>query len=206
MKILVISPHPDDVEIACSGTLKKFQEQGAEIISVITVRPSSEDRPGRDQSVVQAELDCSYQNSKFELRVFDTDLHSNGRPNLVRDNVTMSRLSLLLESCDIAIIPNFEDSHQDHVNTYHLVWPIVKKLAKQVWIMHQWPYCHHYSTQPNLFVDISDQWEFKKTLLKCYNSYLGLEDIEHVRVTNQYWAQRNQQVLAEAFTVVNNYF
>jgi len=206
MKILVVSAHPDDVEIACSGTLKKFQQQGADIISVITVQPSVEDRTGRNRLVVESELNTSYQQSGFDLRVLDTALHANGRPNLVRNNVTMAELNQLLEPCDIAIIPNPEDSHQDHVNTYHLAWPLVKKLASQVWITHQWPYCHYYSTLPNLFVDIHDQWEFKRTLLKCYGSYLGDGDIEHIRVTNQYWAQRNQQSLAEAFTVVNNCF
>jgi LmbE family N-acetylglucosaminyl deacetylase len=206
MKILVVSAHPDDVEIACSGTLRKFQQQGADIISVITVRPSAEDRDGRGRLVVQSELEESYQQSGFDLRVLDTALHINGRPNLVRDNVTMTKLNQLLEPCDIAIIPNLNDSHQDHSNTYHLAFPAVKKLAKQVWVMHQWPYCHYHSATPNLFVEIKDHWEFKKSLLMCYRSYLGLEHIDHIRVTNQYWAQRNQQSLAEAFTVVNNYF
>ena len=206
MKILVVSAHPDDVEIACSGTLRKFQQQGADIISVITVKPSAEDRAGRDQLVVQSELAASYQQSKFDLRVLDTELHANGRPNLVKDNVTMSKLNQLLEPCDIAIIPNPEDSHQDHVNTYHLAFPTVRKLAKQVWVMHHWPYCHYHSTPPNLFVEIQDHWGFKKSLLMCYSSYLGADQIDHIRVTNQYWAQRNQQSLAEAFTVVNNYF
>ena len=72
--------------------------------------------------------------------------------------------------------------------------------------MHHWPYCHYHSAAPNLFVEIQDQWEFKKSLLMCYRSYIGTSDIEHIRVTNQYWAQRNQQCLAESFTVVNNYF
>jgi LmbE family N-acetylglucosaminyl deacetylase len=206
MKILVVSAHPDDVEIACSGTLRRFQQQGADIISVITVKPSAEDRTGRDQLVVQSELETSYQQSGFDLRVLDTALHANGRPNLVRDNITMFALNQLLEPCDIAIIPNPEDSHQDHFNTYHLAFPAVRKLAKQVWVMHHWPYCHYHSTPPNLFVDMQDYWEFKKSLLMCYGSYLGPEQIDHIRVTNQYWAQRNQQCLAEAFTVVNNYF
>jgi LmbE family N-acetylglucosaminyl deacetylase len=203
MKILVVSAHPDDVEIACSGTLRKFQQQGANIVSVITVKPSVEDRHGRGQLVVQSELEASYQQSGFDLRVLDTELHANGRPNLVRDNVTMSNLNQLLEPCDIAIIPNPEDSHQDHSNTYHLAWPAVRKLAKQVWVMHHWPYCHYHSTLPNLFVDIQDHWEFKKSLLMCYRSYLSVKDIDQIQVTNQYWAQRNQQSLAEAFTMVN---
>jgi len=206
MKILVVSAHPDDLEIACSGTLKKFQQQGADIVSVITVRPSAEDRDGRNKLVVESELAASYQQSGFDLRVIETDLHADGRPNLVRDNATMSKLNQLLEPCDIAILPNPEDSHQDHANTYHLAWPAVRKLAKQVWIMHHWPYCHYHSAAPNLFVEIQDHWEFKKSLLTCYGSYLGPDQIQHIHVTNQYWAQRNQQCLAEAFTVINNYF
>ena len=206
MKILVVSAHPDDLEIACSGTLKKFQQQGADIISVITVKPGVEDRTGRDQLVVQSELAASYQKSRFDLRVLETESHANGRPNLVRDNVTMSKINQLLEPCDIAIIPNPEDSHQDHVNTYHLAWPAVRKLAKQVWTMHHWPYCHYHSAAPNLFVEIQDHWEFKKSLLMCYNSYLSATDINQIHVSNQYWAQRNRQSLAEAFTIANNYF
>jgi len=206
MKIMVISAHPDDVEIACSGTLRKFQQQGADIASVITVRPSAEDRAGRGKLVVESEIAASYQQSGFGLRVLETDLHADGRPNLVRDNVTMSKLDQLLEPCDIAIIPNPEDSHQDHSNTYHLAFPAVTKLAKQVWVMHHWPYCHYHSATPNMFVDIQDHWEFKKSLLMCYSSYLVPKHIDQIHVTNQYWAQRNQQSLAEAFTVVNSYF
>ena len=118
----------------------------------------------------------------------------------------MSKLDQLLEPCDIAIIPNPEDSHQDHSNTYHLAFPAVTKLAKQVWVMHHWPYCHYHSATPNMFVDIQDHWEFKKSLLMCYSSYLVSKHIDQIHVTNQYWAQRNQQSLAEAFTVVNSYF
>jgi LmbE family N-acetylglucosaminyl deacetylase len=206
MKILVISAHPDDVEIACSGTLKKFQQQGADIISVITVKPSAEDRAGRDQLVVQSELEASYQQSGFDLRVLNTELHANGRPNLVRDNVTMSKLDQLLEPCDIAIIPNPEDSHQDHRTTYELAWPLVKSLAKEVWLMTSWPYCLTYRTNSaNLFYDISTTWNFKQDLLETYSSYLTADKIEKIMETNRYFGQRNQQSIAEAFTIVNKY-
>jgi LmbE family N-acetylglucosaminyl deacetylase len=111
----------------------------------------------------------------------------------------------LLESCDIAIIPNPQDSHQDHKNTYNLVWPYVKRHARQTWLMNQWPYCHDHQQSPNHYVEISPYWNFKQDLLKCYSSYLTDDDIKKIYVTNQYWAQKNKQSVAEAFTIVNSY-
>lgn len=206
MKVLVITAHPDDMEISCSGTLRLLQNQGAEIISIITVKPSAEENNNRNQYIVNQELANSYQLSGFELRILDTDLHTNGRPNLVCDNNTMTDLQQLLESCDIAIIPNPEDSHQDHRTTYELAWPLVKSLAKEVWLMSSWPYCLTYRTNSaNLFYDISTTWNFKQSLLETYSSYLSYNKIEKIMETNRYFGQRNQQDIAEAFTIVNKY-
>lgn len=204
-KILVVSAHPDDAEIACGGTLRRYQQQGAEIVSVVTVRPAEEVNPKRNFTVVNNELTASYNHSGWTLRVLSTDLHTNLRPNLVANNVTMTELEKLLEPCDIAIIPNPEDSHQDHRSTYELAWPYVKKYARQTWLMHSWPYCHDYDRSPNHYVDIADQWNFKRELLECYPSYLSGESISQIYTANQYWAQKNRQTLAECFTIVNSY-
>jgi LmbE family N-acetylglucosaminyl deacetylase len=205
MKILVVSAHPDDVEIACAGTLRRYQEQGAEIISVVAVQPSTEVNSKRTTAIVTNELNSSYALSGWNLRIFPTPLHAGGRPNLVVNNVNMTHLHDLLEPCDIAIIPNPEDSHQDHRATYELAWPYVKKYARQTWLMHSWPYCHDYNHAANHYVGIADQWQFKRQLLECYSSYLSMSDIEHIHTANQYWAQRNRQLLAECFTIVNSY-
>lgn len=202
MKILVISSHPDDLEISCSGTLKKYQEQGADIVSIITVAPSGEDNPRRNQLGVEEELAASYNYSKFELRVFKTELHNNGRPNLVVDNVTMTKLSRLIEPCDLAIISNVEDYHQDHRNTYHLVFPLLRNKAREIRLMYSAPYCHYHTSLPNLYVDISAQWEFKEKLIRHYRSYFTDDMIQNIKVSNQYWGQPINAKLAEAFKVV----
>jgi hypothetical protein len=205
MKILVVSAHPDDVEIACAGTLRRYQEQGAEVISVIAVQPSAEANPRRTHAIVSQELTNSYALSGWNLRIFPTPLHSGGRPNLVVNNVNMTHLHDLLETCDIAIIPNPEDSHQDHRATYELVWPYVKKHARQTWLMHSWPYCHDYNHAANHYVEIAEHWDFKRQLLDCYKSYLAISDINNIHTANQFWAQKNRQTLAECFTIVNSY-
>jgi LmbE family N-acetylglucosaminyl deacetylase len=201
MKIVVVSPHPDDAEIACAGTLKYFCDQGATVTSIITVAPSAEHNRARDQDIVYNELQRSYDKSGWQLRIMPTALHDNGRPNLVCDNNTMSALSDLIDQCDLAIIPNAQDSHQDHRNTYHLSWPIVKQRAQEVWIMQSWPYCYHYEqNKANIFVGID--WQFKHDLLSCYASYLTDQRIEQIHTLNRMWGHINGTTEAEAFEMV----
>ena len=72
MKILVISAHPDDLEIGCSGTLKKFLDQGADVSSLIMVKPSKEINPVRNQDIVTSELQASYSRSGIKYQIFET--------------------------------------------------------------------------------------------------------------------------------------
>ena len=205
MKIIVVSPHPDDLEIGCAGTLKKYQDQGAEIISVVTVGPSEVVNANRNKAVIQSEMEASYARSGIELRLFDTPLHDNGRPNLTVTNVNMTNLNKLLESCDIMIIPNPQDYHQDHRNTYELAWPLALRLANEVWFMHSWPYCNWYQqNSANLYQVLSkEEWQFKQDLLSCYASYIPDSSMKQIKTCHQWWAQRTDGDLAEAFTIAN---
>jgi LmbE family N-acetylglucosaminyl deacetylase len=135
--------------------------------------------------------------------VFNTPMHDSGRPNLKFNNVTMSDLERMLEHCDLAILPDVNDYHQDHANTFHLAFPWLSKNAKEIWSMKSVPYAHyHLQNSANLFVDISAQWAFKKSLLQCYNSYLTDTHIKDIETSNQYWGQRNNASHAEAFTII----
>jgi len=204
MKIVAITPHPDDLEIACAGTLKKFQDQGAEIISIVTVKPSAEVNSERDEDIVLEELKNSYTLSQFELRVLDTDLHANGRPNLVCNNNTMTELSELIDSCDLAIIPNPQDFHQDHRTTYELAWPLLQRRAREVWTMDSWPYCYQYKTNTaNMYVGID--WEFKESLLQCYSSYITENKLRQIRNLSKVHGDKSGNPDAEAFTLLYKY-
>jgi LmbE family N-acetylglucosaminyl deacetylase len=204
MKIIVISAHPDDLEIGCCGTLKHFQDQGADITSIITVAPSAEINTARNHNIVQAELEKSYLFTGWNLKVLQTPLHSNGRPNLVCDNNTMTDLAKLVDSCDLAIIPNYQDSHQDHRNTYNLSWPVVQRKAKEVWMMQSWPYCYHYQkNSANMYIGID--WTFKQKLLECYDSYLDKENLEKIRTLNRMWGHKSGNSEAEAFDLIYKY-
>lgn len=203
-RIIVVSAHPDDLEIGCAGTLQKFFLQCAYITSVITVWPSAEVRKGRNREIVQSELDASYALSTWNLRIHHTAEHENGRPNLVCDNNTMTELSLLIDSADIAILPHPEDYHQDHRNTYQLALPLVRNCS-EIWCQHSFPYNEYYTNSPNMLVDISNTWQHKEDLLRCYTSYIDDDYIDKIKRTNSAWgAQRNCEY-AEAFTVIKRH-
>lgn len=204
MKVVVISAHPDDMEIGCGGTLQQLHRQGADILSIVTVRPSAEVHAARDRDTVTKELVESYGKSGWAWKLFETDLHENGRPNLVCNNITMTALARHIDTADLAIIPNPQDSHQDHRITHDLVWPIVQRRAKEVWIMHSWPYCYHYKhNSANMFVGID--WAFKHSLLQCYSSYLSDSDIEKIKTVNAMWGHKSGNTHAEAFELAYKY-
>ena len=204
MKIIAVTAHPDDLEIACCGTLKKFQDEGAEIISVVTVKPSAEVNGNRSKQIVEHELEQSYQLSGFELRVLDTELHPNGRPNLVCNNNTITELGDLLEDCDLAIIPNPQDFHQDHRTTYELAWPLVQRRAREVWTMESWPYSYQYQNNTaNMYIGID--WHFKQNLLQCYDSYITNDKLEQIRNLSRVYGDKSGNADAEAFTLQYKY-
>ena len=200
-RALIFSPHPDDQEIGCSGTCKKLENQGYEIVSIITVRPSAEVNENRDKRIVTSEMTASYQTSGWRYKVFNTDLHNNGRPNLVVNNNTMTQLRPLIEDAEIVILPNPEDYHQDHRATAELAFPLIRNVPN-IWYMHIHPYSLTYKTMPNMFVDISNQWKFKKQLLNCYPSALSVADINNIETTNRYYGLHTKTSHAEAFTMI----
>jgi LmbE family N-acetylglucosaminyl deacetylase len=203
MKVIVVSAHPDDMELSCSGHLLKLRSQGADIISVVTVKPSAEANLARSKHIVEQELVNSYNLSGFELRVFDTPLHSNGRPNLCVDNNTMTALSSLIETCDLAIIPNSADYHQDHRATHNLALPLLLTCAREIWCMSSVPYCYHRADAANVTSDISDYWHAKKQLLECYSSYITADMIQKVQRSNQHWAGKINTDYAEQFQCIH---
>jgi hypothetical protein len=92
----------------------------------------------------------------------------------------------------------------DHRTTYNLAWPIVQRRAREVWMMHSWPYCYHYQQpQANMYVGID--WSFKQQLLECYNSYLTKCDIEKIKTLNQMWGHKSGSAHAEAFEILYKY-
>lgn len=204
MRICCLSAHPDDLEIGCSGTLMKYQEQGAVVDSIVLVEPAKDIRPNRSKTVVDQELAISYALTNFNLRVYNTPQFYNGRPNLTCDTNTITEVSELItdKNYDLVILPSPTDWHQDHRTTYEIGMSIFARRARELWTMDAWPYCLR-SNHGNIQVDISDQWIAKEKVIRAYRSYITDDDVKSIARTNQYWAVKINTDYAESFNLVN---
>jgi N-acetylglucosamine malate deacetylase 1 len=174
--ILVITPHPDDLELGCSGTLMKFKDEGANIESIITIRPSVEVNINRNEEIVQRELERSMSLLGFDYKVFETPLSSTERPQLHCNNDTITSIEKMMDKnhYDLIITTDPGDYHQDHKNTFNIANSICRGVASELWTMQISPYSHrNTSFNPNVYVDISKYMGRKIEAIRCYESYMS---------------------------------
>lgn len=201
--ILVITPHPDDLEIGCAGTISKFLDDGHNVEVIITIQPSAEINPKRNKSIVKRELIRSEQSMGIEYKVYNTPLSTNARPQLLPNNTTITEIENFLEKphYDLLITSDPGDYHQDHRYTYSIANSICRGTkVDELWTMQIPPYSHrNESFKPNVTVDISDFWDKKEKVLRCYESYITEGIIKTIKSLNQYNAGSIGEEYAEVF-------
>ena len=89
-KFLIITAHPDDLEMGCGGLVAKINKHGGSVTNLILVKPSAEHNTNRDEHIVQNELEQSKSVLNFNTIIYDTPLYDNGRPNLTLSNNLIS--------------------------------------------------------------------------------------------------------------------
>ena len=114
-RILLLAPHPDDVEFSCGGTLKKFTEQGAQVwytafSPCIKALPAgyAADSLFKELRAAVSHLGVPEKNvMTFSYPVREFTAH---RQEILDD---MIRLRKEIKP-DLVFLPNGKDIHQDH--------------------------------------------------------------------------------------------
>ena len=188
-KILIISAHPDDLEISCAGTVKKFIKAGTVVDNLIMV-----------PNVPHLKyLDSSAFGLGFNYIVFDNDID---RPNIV-DNKLIQEVEekYSLFGYDLIISHWKEDWHQDHRMCYHLTNSLRRKQPIDVWYMDAFPYNQKYNQfRNNVFVGIDNEIEDKIKAVKEYKN-LSEDAIDSIIKYNRYRGDFINCDFAETFMV-----
>lgn len=142
--ILVLSAHPDDLELSCGGTVAKLVAEGNKVINLIMV--------GNVPHIKY--LDSAANKLGYESFVYS---YSKDRFTVNEDSVRSVGSLVSSINPDLIITHWEEDWHQDHRACNEIVSIIRRDQPVDVWHMGSYPYNLKYkSFNPSLYVDISD--------------------------------------------------
>jgi len=105
MNILLLSPHADDIELGCGGSIIKFIEKGERLFWVVFSIDSSKEMKSEFLEVMDGMAITEYKIFNFKRRI----LHKY-RQEILQHLVDIGRDF----SPDLVICPSLRDYHQDH--------------------------------------------------------------------------------------------
>ena len=225
MRVLAVGCHPDDLEIACSGTLRKYVEQGAEVYMchvangchghvVIEPGPLAEIR-AREAEAAGAIIGAK---QVFNLNVNDmeVDSHDPAVMDAMADVVRFTRP-------DVIITHNADDYMQDHTETSRIATngsfcSGLNHRPRQYEAFSSFVPVFFMDTlagvnfQPTHYVDITNQIDVKIRALNCHESQLkwmsehdGIDFADMVRTCSKYRGYQCGAAYAEGFRPYNVY-
>lgn len=173
-KILILSPHTDDAELGCGGSISKFVEERYEIFWIVfsTAEESSPKDLPKDTlkkeflSVIKG-LGLKERNYKiytFKVR----HLHEN------RQDVLEELIKIRNDfNPDLVVIPSLNDYHQDHRVVANEAVRAFKTKASIIGYELPW---NHVTFDTNLFIKLDKHHVEKKfELLQNYKSQFAKE-------------------------------
>jgi len=171
MKILILSPHTDDAELGCGGTIVKLLEEGNEIFWIVfsTAEDSLPEGFPRDTLKneyfqVISDLGISEENCKvFDFKV--RNLH-HSRQEILEDLMRIRRQY----NPDLVIGPSVNDLHQDHQVVSHEMIRAFKTAASVICYELPW---NHVTFNTQCFIKLNKYQIGKKcSILKHYQSQI----------------------------------
>ena len=177
--VLAIGAHPDDIELACGGTIAKLVKQGYGVALADVTQGEMGTRGTKEIRAREAEEAARILGVKTRrnLRIPDG--------NVVLNKANVQKLVVLIRELKptIMIIPHSIERHPDHVHTHHLckeAWYYagLQKLktahhgAKQSAHRphHYFEFMQWHEFESSFIVDISDSYDSKMKAIRAHTS------------------------------------
>ena len=209
MKILVISPHPDDETLGCGGTLLKFGKEGNILywLIITTIAESLE----REEEIIAVSNQYNFKDV-CNLYLPPTSLDSLPVSDLI------SKISKFISKIQPEVI--FTSSNNDIHSDHHAVFRAVINATKPFKVdyirkilMYETisetdvvPSLCENNFSPNCFVDISEYIEKKLNIMSIYKSevmqYPLPRSLDSIKALARYRGSQCVVGYAEAFTIV----
>ena len=127
MKILVISPHPDDETLGCGGTILKHKDIGDKIYWLIISNVNVKDEWNKDiVKKRQKEIKKVEEMYDFE-KTFKLDYPTAKLDTITMQEIIESISKVIFEiKPEIIYLPNRSDVHTDHQITFKVAYSCTK--------------------------------------------------------------------------------
>ena len=182
MKIIVVSPHPDDETLGAAGTLLKYKEQGHQIywLNITDIRVDDGWEPEFvEKRRNQIKRICEF----FNFDGFYNLQYSPAQLDSVKESELIGEISRCFKQIepDWVILPDPNDAHSDHDVVFRASlactkvfrYPSIKKVTTME-ILSETDYGKPQNPfVPNYYVDISAYIDKKIEALKIYDTELG---------------------------------
>lgn len=171
-KLLVIVAHPDDAELLCYGTIKKYAEKGYECYLLLATK-------GEQAAVNKSFSGDRIAETKDAFKNTDIKISCLNLPDgfIRQDHSLMADLQKQIERIDpTVIITHHPDDrgleHQDHNELGRATYSAAIRYGDNLErILFAEPlFSRFISFQPNLFINIDKYYEEKTQILKCHIS------------------------------------
>lgn len=182
MKVLVVSPHPDDETLGAGGTLLKFKNEGNKIYWLNFTNMS--EKNGYAAYMVKTREDEIRKVSK--IFSFDGFYDFGLKPCFLsecskRDIIDKATNVLGEIKPAVVIVPFKNDVHSDHRTVFEIVYSCTKAFRAafitEVLMMEILSETEFASSDngfvPNYFIDISNYLDKKITIMRTYKKELG---------------------------------
>lgn len=217
MKILAISPHPDDETLGCGGTILKHKDMGDKIYWLIIT--NIDIKNGWNKDIVekrQKEIKTIAEMYGFE-KTFKLDYPTAKLDIIPVQEIIKSISEVILEiEPEIIYLPNRSDVHTDHQITFKAVYsctknfryPFIRKILMYETLSETEfaPALPEDTFVPNFFVDITKYSEKKLEIFKIYKSELMKKPLPRsLEVVEAFDKCRGSQIgkkYAEAFVLL----
>lgn len=166
MKIIILSPHPDDEIIGCGGTIAKHIAEGDEVkVIYLTSGEKGGDPIVREQESIAALKILGVKEWEF-LKFKDGELIYNLNSfNLAEWRCPLEKI-LKKEKPELVYLPCKNESHQDHrALNWHLT---IKPRKFKMKLYEVFPGLSKIKNED--YVDITPYIDFKIKALKCFKS------------------------------------
>ncbi len=192
LDVLAVAPHPDDVELSCSGTLVKMKRLGYKVGVVDLTR-------GEMGSKGTAKVRRKEMMEATEILGLDVRENLNmGDSKLIDtfENGVLLAEKLRRYKPKIILSPYWREIHPDHVVTHKIVRRAVflSKMRKvelgleehKVNVVLYYP-GRTVTFRPTLIVDVTDSFETKLRAVKAYSSQVTEEIIRAVEARSRFF-------------------